>query len=296
MEGAAHVLRKRLPSCISCGDRLRRAVVPCVVGDDMSAAVRLENITLSYDRHPAVHCVSGIFGAGTLTAIAGPNGAGKSTLLKGIAGLLAPDEGRVVIENGAPCDIAYLPQVTDLERDFPMTVEQMVATGLWQRAGALRAISFEQRQLTLDAIAAVGLSGFAHRTLDTLSAGQFQRALFARLVLQDAKIILLDEPFNAIDADTTAQLLGIVKRWQSEGRTVICVLHDFAQIRDIFPECVLMARSCVAWGKTYDALHPEKLMQARIFQPAFPARAEECAPHDHDKHDHAHGHSHGHHP
>lgn len=253
------------------------------------SVVKLENVTLSYDRHPAVHQLCGEFSAGSLTAIAGPNGAGKSTLLKGIAGLLKPEEGAIVIEDAK--SIAYLPQAAELQRDFPMSVEEMVATGLWRKAGMFGGISKAQREKVLEAIEAVGLQGFSGRTLDTLSIGQFQRALFARLLIQDAKIILLDEPFNAIDADTTQQLLQVVRRWHHESRTVICVLHDFAQIREFFPHCLLLARECVAWGPSRETLHPEKLLQARFFRPVFAEHADACAPHVHD-----HEHPHEHHP
>lgn len=258
----------------------------------MSNAVALENVTFSYDRHPAVHEVCGAFAKGSLTAIAGPNGAGKSTLLKGIAGLIKPEEGKIITEGFSPSEVAYLPQAVDLQRDFPMTVEQMTATGLWHKSGAFGGITRQQRENVASAIKAVGLEGLRSRTLDTLSAGQFQRALFARLIVQDAKLILLDEPFNAVDTDTTAALLGIIQGWHKEGRTVICVLHDFAQIRQHFPDCMLIARSCIAWGKSYDALHPEKLLQASFFRPFVDSHAD-CAPHQHD-HPHPHLHDHAH--
>ncbi len=239
-------------------------------------AVRLENLTLSYDRHPAVHHLSGEFRTGSLTAIAGPNGAGKSTLLKGIAGILTPEEGRVMLDASCAGSIAYLPQVTEMQRDFPLSVEHMVAIGGWQHSGAFGALTEVQRNRAREALEVVGLKGFEARSLDSLSAGQFQRALFARLLLQDAKLILLDEPFNAMDADTTLRLISIIRRWHEESRTVICVLHDFHQIRDIFPECLLLARECVAWGASKDTLHPEHLMRARVFQPAYPDHAHAC--------------------
>src|SRR5271156_975782 len=109
------------------------------VGGTMTAVI-LENVTISYDRHPAVHHVSGRFESGSLTAIAGPNGAGKSTLLKGIAGILLPDEGHINIE-GASKRIAYLPQAAELQRDFPMSVLHMITTGYWHKTGALGAIT-----------------------------------------------------------------------------------------------------------------------------------------------------------
>ena len=225
----------------------------------------LENVTLSYNRHPAVHHISGSFAPGSLTAIAGPNGAGKSTLLKAIAGIIPCDEGRILHSER----IAYLPQATDMQRDFPCTLLHMVTTGFWHKTGGLRAITAAMKGQARTALAQVGLSGFENRDIASLSAGQFQRALFARLLIQDANLILLDEPFNAIDETTTRHLMEIIQRWHKEGRTVICVLHDFDQIRTHFPDCLLLARECIAWGPSAKTLHPENLLNARFFRPDF---------------------------
>ncbi len=245
-------------------------------GIAMSAAVTLDNVTISYNRHPAVHHVSGTFEAGSLTAVAGPNGAGKSTLLKGIAGILSPDEGHISIKGATRKRIAYLPQAAELQRDFPMTVLHMIVTGYWQKTGGTGAITAAMREQASEALAAVGLRGFEKRPLSGLSAGQFQRALFARLLLQDAALMLLDEPFAAIDADTTAQLMDIILRWHQENRTVICVLHDFEQIKKYFPQCLLLARECIAWDSSAKALQPEHLLGARFFHDNWNAAPNLC--------------------
>ncbi len=234
--------------------------------------VTLENVTLSYNRHPAVHHVSGSFERGSLTAIAGPNGAGKSTLLKAIAGIITPDEGRIASNER----IAYLPQASEMQRDFPSTVLQMVTTGFWHKTGGLRAITPAMKEQARTAMLQVGLNGLETRDIGSLSAGQFQRALFARLLIQDATLILLDEPFNAIDETTTRHLMEIIQRWHKDGRTVICVLHDFELIRNHFPSCLLLARECVAWGSSVKTLHPENLLNARFFRPDFATASEIC--------------------
>lgn len=241
----------------------------------MSAAVHLKNLTLSYDRHPAVHHVSGEFTVGSLTALAGPNGAGKSTLLKGIAHIIAPNDGEIILGEGIT--IAYLPQAAELQRDFPLSVLQMVTTGFWHKTGGLKAIKKDARETAGAAIATVGLGGFEGRKLSTLSAGQFQRALFARLLVQDASLILLDEPFTAIDAETTTTLLHIILRWHKEGRSVICALHDLDQIRRHFPDCLLLARRAVAWGKSSEVLQPKNLTEAKLFHEAWDTHAGACA-------------------
>jgi zinc/manganese transport system ATP-binding protein len=171
-------------------------------------ALTFENLTLGYDRHPAVHHLQGQVPEGSLLAVVGPNGAGKSTLLKGIAG--------------------------------------------------------------------VGLPGFQGRAIGSLSGGQLQRLLFARLLLQNARLILLDEPFTAIDARTARDLLDLVGRWHGEGRTVVAVLHDLDLVRERFPQTLLLAREPVAWGPTGDALAAANLLRARRMCEVFDEAGAVC--------------------
>jgi zinc/manganese transport system ATP-binding protein len=124
--------------------------------------------------------------------------------------------------------------------------------------------------------------GFENRPLDTLSGGQAQRALFARVMLQDADVILLDEPFTAIDERTVTDLVALVQRWHQEKRTVVAVLHDIDMVRDVFPEALLMAREPVAWGATAEALCSENLLKARRMTEAW----DEHAPWHNETHRH----------
>ncbi|MFN3687933.1 zinc ABC transporter ATP-binding protein AztA [Salinarimonas sp.] len=242
----------------------------------MSApAIRFEDVTLGYGRSPAVHHLEGVIEPGSLTAIVGPNGAGKSTLLKGIVGSLKPLAGRISCPPKAR--IAYLPQASELDRSFPIAVYDLVAMGLWGRAGLFGGIGRGDRGRIEAAIAAVGLTGFERRAIGTLSGGQMQRALFARLLLQDASLILLDEPFTAIDAKTTADLLDLVRRWHDEARTVVTVLHDMDMVRRAFPKTLLIAREMIAHGETDAVLAPDNLLRARRMVEAADDRAPVCA-------------------
>jgi zinc/manganese transport system ATP-binding protein len=244
----------------------------------MSAAVRFQDLTLGYDRHPAVHHLNGTVADGALLALVGPNGAGKSTLLKGIVGLLPPLAG--AIERSRPArEVAYLPQIAEIDRSFPISVYDLVAMGLWRRAGLSGRIGGNERETIQKAIATVGLEGFEDRSIGTLSGGQMQRALFARLLLQDARLILLDEPFASLDAGTVADLLEIIRRWHAEERTVIAVLHDYEMVRARFPEALLLARTPVAWGPTSEVLKPENLLQARHMCESFDDHAPVCEVH-----------------
>ncbi|AKR58143.1 ABC transporter [Devosia sp. H5989] len=248
------------------------------------SAIRLKDVTLGYEGHPAVHHLDGTFEDGSLTAIVGPNGSGKSTLLKGIVGMLQPLTGS--IERAPGATIAYLPQSADIDRTFPATVADLVALGHWRRRGLFAAITGADYRQVEEALATVGLTGFENRPLDTLSGGQLQRALFARVMLQDADTILLDEPFTAIDEKTVIDLIELVRRWHAEDRTVIAVLHDAEMVKAVFPRTLLMAREPVCWADTDKALKAENLLKARRMTEAW----DEHAP----WHENGHGHGGGH--
>ncbi|MEA2954305.1 MAG: zinc/manganese transport system ATP-binding protein [Alphaproteobacteria bacterium] len=243
----------------------------------MTAALQFRNLTLGYDRHPAVHHLNGTVESGALVAVVGPNGAGKSTLFKGIVGVIKPLSGMIERDGLDAREIAYLPQAAEIDRSFPINVYDMVAMGLWQKAGLFGGIDRAARKKIEQAIMAVGLNGFEHRTIGTLSGGQMQRMLFARLLLQDARVIVLDEPFNAIDAKTMADLLDVVRRWHDEKRTVIAALHDVQLVKAHFPQTLLLARQAVAWGATPDVLTAENLLIARRMCEAFHDDAAACA-------------------
>ncbi len=246
------------------------------MGDAMTAQLRFRNLTLGYDRHPAVHHLDGAVEAGTLMAVVGPNGAGKSTLFKGIVGAIKPLSGKIERGGLSPLDIAYLPQIAEIDRSFPINVYDMVSMGLWRTKGLAGVVGRKDRDTIEAAIATVGLTGFESRAIGTLSGGQMQRMLFARLLLQDARVIVLDEPFNAIDAKTSADLLGLVRRWHGEQRTVLAALHDLDLVKANFPQALLLAREPVAWGKTADVLTQDNIVKARRMCEAFDEHAEAC--------------------
>ena len=237
--------------------------------------VTIDNLTVSYRQHPALHHISGQFVSGALTAVIGPNGSGKSTLLKSIMGLLKPSGG--CVRTNTPRDrIAYLPQLTEIDRSFPLQVRDCVLLGCWSTAGAFGGTSRGMLARADAAIHTVGLEGFERRAVGSLSSGQFQRVLFARLLMQDAQLILLDEPFNAMDTRTTAALLDLIHHWKTEGRTVVAVLHHDAQVREHFEHTVLLARELVAWGPTAQVLTEPNLQRARALAEAWDDTAEIC--------------------
>jgi zinc/manganese transport system ATP-binding protein len=250
-----------------------------------AAPIRLVNLTLGYDRRPAVHHLDGEIAPGAGLAVCGPNGAGKSTLLKGLAGLLAPLGGRIERSGASARDMAYLPQLLEVDRSFPINVRDFVGMGALRRVGLFGRLDAAERARAADALARVGMSGMEDRPIDTLSGGQMQRALFARLIVQDRRVILLDEPFGAIDEATTADLLALIAHWRAEGRTVVAVLHELDLARRAFPQTLLLAREPIAWGETRATLSPQNLARARAMSEAYDQAARECL-RDEDAHVH----------
>lgn len=225
-------------------------------------SIVIENLTVSYQSRPAVHHVDMTFPDGCMYAIFGPNGAGKSTLLKAIMGLLRCSTGSVCWQNMARRDLAYLPQQSDVDREQPLSVFELAAMGLWYEIGFFGRINESQTQRVQAALNRVEMGEFAQRGIGELSNGQFQRVLLARMLVQDAKFLLLDEPFNAVDAKTTYALLDVLCQENRNGKAIVAVLHDYEQVRTYFPYTLLIAREKIACGKTEDVLCETLLAQA----------------------------------
>lgn len=221
-----------------------------------------DNLTVSYQHRPAVHHVGAEFADGSMWAIFGPNGAGKSTLLKAVMGLEKAETGAVHWVGLQRKDIAYLPQQSEVDRSQPMTVFELAAMGLWYEIGFFGRVNAAQRERVMAALQRVDMQDFADRQIGHLSNGQFQRVLFARMLAQNAKFLLLDEPFNAVDARTTFALLEVLRRCNQEGQAVIAVLHDYEQVRAYFPNTLLLAREKIAAGATETVLVDAFLQQA----------------------------------
>jgi zinc/manganese transport system ATP-binding protein len=199
----------------------------------VSAGIGLHDVTLCYRLHPAVHHLSGRFEAGSLTAVIGPNGAGKSTLLAGLMGHMNPSTGHIDLPSPLQGRLAYLPQQAEVDRSFPVRVLDVVMLGHWASLGAWRGARRDQAppRWTRCRRSAWGASPKG-------ASASCRRAVSACAVRACAvagrRVILLDEPFNAIDARTTADLLALLHRWHAEGRTVVAVLHDLDQVRRTF--------------------------------------------------------------
>jgi len=197
----------------------------------------LDHVQLCQGGRVVVDDLSGTFAPGSLTALIGANGSGKTTLLRAIAGLHPLQSGR--IEGVAPSAIGLLPQGSQLDRGFPITCLDVVALAS-PGLGWFRHASPAVRRAASAALMQVGLAGMEARSVQALSAGQFQRLLFARTIMQEASVILLDEPFTAVDRATARALLSVLLSWHAQGRTLVVVLHDMDLVRQHFPHTLLL--------------------------------------------------------
>lgn len=187
-------------------------------------ALEFCNLHIGHNRHAIAGPMNLCVPKGALVALLGPNGAGKSTLLRTLAGDIAPATGSVT--KCKTTSMAYLPQTATLMRDAPIVVRDVVAMGLWGKLGAFGQPCSHDMAAVDAAIMSVGLSHIANHSICDLSGGQIQRALFARLAVQDCDVILLDEPFAALDEDSQSDLLKVVRAWHDQGKTIIAAVHD----------------------------------------------------------------------
>jgi zinc/manganese transport system ATP-binding protein len=202
----------------------------CVDGGHVVMQVVLEHMSLGYGRRTIVSGINGTLGAGETIALTGCNGSGKSTLLRAIAGRLKPISGTVNCKGLLVADIGYLPQSANLNRDVPVRVADYCASGLFARLGASKGVDTSGHQRVRDALERVGLTDASRALIHEISGGQFQRLAFARIMVQDPQLILLDEPFAALDATISESLMSVIAEWSDQGRCVVAALHHGAMI------------------------------------------------------------------
>ena len=198
--------------------------------------IQVEDLTVAYRDEPVLWDVDLEAPEGTLLAIVGPNGAGKSTLIKAILGLVDSAAGRVRIYEKPYRQqrhlVAYVPQRGSVDWDFPTNALDVVMMGLYGDLGWMRRPGPKERQRALDALEKVGMTAFADRQISQLSGGQQQRVFLARALVQDARIYLMDEPFQGVDAATERAIVAVPQELRAAGRTVVAVHHD--KRRDTF--------------------------------------------------------------
>ena len=215
--------------------------------------IELDNLVAGYEGAAITPSLSGVIHKGSMTAIVGLNGCGKSTLLKTLAGFIPPVSGVLRWSPTRPT-IGWLAQRHALESQFPLTVLDVVSQGAWPRISLLRGLRNDVRRRIQAALARVGLTEMAKTPIEALSGGQFQRMLFARVLVQRAPLVMLDEPFTGIDEATTHDLMTVIQEMHQQGQTVLAVLHDNQRVADYFPETLLLAPQNARWGLTHEVL------------------------------------------
>lgn len=197
--------------------------------------MRFTRLQAGYQNMAVTPVITAELSQGSMTALVGANGSGKSTLLKTIAGLLKPVSGVCELRLSRKA-IGWMPQRSELETGFPLTVYELVSMGCWPRCRWFGGISRSMQREILEALDAVQMRDFAEAQPATLSGGQLQRVLFARLLLQRSPLWLLDEPFNGIDSKTVTLLMSILQRQQQMGTTLLVVLHDRHLVQRYFSD------------------------------------------------------------
>jgi len=226
-------------------------------------ALVVEDLWASYDGRPALEAVSFAIEEGCLAGLVGPNGSGKSTLLRSVLGLHRPWRGRVLVF-GRPPDrrqIGYMPQVEVADWALPITVLDVALMGRYGRLGLLRRPGRADRQKAFSALERVGMADKAHRRVQELSGGEQRRTLIARALAQEARLLLLDEPFAGLDAPTQHELLHLFQDLSREGKTLLVATHDLSCVATHFDHAVFLNRRVVAFGPIGEVLNEEVLRQ-----------------------------------
>ena len=223
----------------------------------MSAdAISVTELTVDYDGVKAIEDVNFMVNAEKLTAIIGPNGAGKSTLIKALLGLIPTRTGTISCFGTSPKQyrkyISYVPQRAQIDWEFPANVFDVVAMGLYGELGLLRRFSSAHKDRVHSALTDVDMADFATRQISQLSGGQQQRVFLARSIVQDAELILLDEPFGGIDAKSEAVIVDILRHQKQSGKSIVAVHHDLSTVKDYFDDVILLNKTVTAFGPVND--------------------------------------------
>lgn len=234
----------------------------------MGAVLEIRNLALGYAGQTLFRGLSLDLHAGTTLAVLGANGTGKSTFAKMILGLIDPLSGRLNWPSGRPAEIGYLAQMTEFDRRFPLRVRDLAAMGAWKRLGLGGQLDKSARTTVNSALEAAGVLDIADQSLFTLSGGQLQRTLFARVILQDAPVVLLDEPFAAVDQTTETHLLSIIDHWRAEGRAVVLVVHDLSSVLDHCSHALLLGGGAASFGPVREILTSNRLVEQNYLSPS----------------------------
>lgn len=257
------------------------------------ATLQLTDVDVSYPTRPALHNLTFSIQHGARVAVVGPNGAGKSTLFKALVGLLPIHRGEILV-HGLPLGqhhdcVAYIPQREEVDWRFPVRVQDVVMMGRFGRLGWWQRPGKNDQAIVQRAMQQMGIDGLANRPIGDLSGGQQQRAFLARALAQEPHILLMDEPFNGVDAATQEATLVLLDQLHSEQVTVLVSTHDLSLAANRFEQILLLNRRLVAFGTPDQVFQPEHLRSAFGPQVLFlngQAIVDECCPPDEEQYHH----------
>ena len=225
----------------------------------MTTLVSFHDAALGYAHTPALTGLTlDVFG-GQALALVGPNGGGKTTLMRGIVGGCEVLSGTVEVD---ATRIGLVPQSADLDLTFPVSTAEVVTMGLIAEAGWGRRINADMRERVNAALERVNLIDRAAHRFGTLSGGQRQRVLVARALVARPELVMMDEPFNGLDAPSRDIITGLIADLTEEGVGVVVSTHDLSLARDVCSQACVLASRLVALGPTEEALAPEVLARA----------------------------------
>ncbi|MEQ6884455.1 metal ABC transporter ATP-binding protein [Salicola sp. Rm-C-2C1-2] len=238
----------------------------CTQRHEPNLALHIEDLTVAYEGRPVLWDIDVNIPPGVMAAIIGPNGAGKSTLIKTVLGLVRPTAGHICVYGYTPRQavrrIAYVPQRSSVDWDFPTTVLDVVMMGLYGQLGWLRWPGRKERQRAMEALESVGMEALAQRQINQLSGGQQQRVFLARAMVQDADVLFLDEPMAGVDATTEKAVVALLQELRDAGKTIIVVHHDLQTVRDYFDWLVILNVRVIAQGRVRDIYSGANLRRA----------------------------------
>ena len=230
----------------------------------MEVAIEIRDLTIAYNRRPAVEDVTLSVPRRAMVGIVGPNGGGKSTLIKAVLGLVPVEGGEVEIL-GRPVDrrarrlVGYVPQREEVDWNFPVSAFDVVMMGRVPSMKLLRRPMARDRELVWEALKTVGMEKFADTRIGEFSGGQQQRVFLARALAQEAEVLLLDEPVSGVDAPSQHEIFDLLRGLQEAGKTVIVTTHDLSCVAERFDLALLLNRRLVAFGRPEEVFTSELL-------------------------------------
>jgi len=225
--------------------------------------VQLNNVTVSYNKKPALSNVYLQLHSGKMYGIIGPNGAGKSTLFKSMLGLIQPDSGSILYDDNSIAEVrkkvVYVPQKNDIDTSFPATVFDVVIMGRLPHKSVFQTYNSDDKRIVEENLQLLEIADFKHKQISQLSGGQLQRVFIARALCQQAEVYFLDEPLVGVDMKTEEKVIDILKLLRNKGKTIFMIHHDMTDVESYFDDVIMINNRIVAYGAVNQVFTSENI-------------------------------------